>query len=67
MAFRGKMKTHRASAKRLKRTATGKLKRYHSGKSHMTGKLRPNRIRRLRKSTTVSAADMKRIDKMLPR
>lgn len=67
MAFRGKMKTHRASAKRLKRTGSGQLKRYHSGKSHMTGKLSPKRIRRLRKGTMVSASDMKRIDKMLPR
>nr|WP_072514430.1 50S ribosomal protein L35 [Ndongobacter massiliensis] len=67
MAYRGKAKTHRASAKRFKRTGTGALKRFQSGKSHMTGKLSPKRIRRLRKSRMVSASDMKRIDSMLPR
>ena len=67
MAYRGKAKTHRGSAKRFKRTGTGALKRFQSGKSHMTGKLSPKRIRRLRKSQLVSASDMKRIDSMLPR
>lgn len=33
-----KMKTHRASAKRFKRTASGKLKRFKAYKSHITGK-----------------------------
>ncbi len=67
MANKIKMKTHRASAKRFTRTGTGKLRRFHNGKSHLTAKLSPKRIRRLRKGTLVSAADMKRIDKMLPR
>ena len=30
----GKMKTHRASAKRFKRTGTGLLKRFKAFKSH---------------------------------
>lgn len=62
-----KMKTHRGSAKRFKRTGSGKLKRFRSGKSHMTGKYAAKRIRRLRKSALVSKGDMKRIDGMIPR
>lgn len=62
-----KMKTHRGSAKRFKRTATGKLKRYKAYKSHLTGKKSPKRIRNLRKGALVSKGDQKRIDSMLPR
>lgn len=61
-----KMKTHRGSAKRFKRTASGKLKRYKAYKSHITGKKSPKRIRNLRKSTLVSPGDQKRIDQMIP-
>lgn len=61
-----KMKTHRASAKRFKRTGTGKLKRYKAYKSHLTGKKSQSRIRNLRKSTLVSAGDQKRINQMIP-
>ena len=61
-----KMKTHRASAKRFKRTASGKLKRFSAYKGHLTGKKSPDRIRRLRKSGMVSKADIKRIDHMSP-
>ena len=61
-----KIKTHRASAKRFKRTASGQLKRFKAYKSHITGKKSQNRIRRLRKSTLVSASDMKRIGQMIP-
>lgn len=62
----GKMKTHRGSAKRFKRTGSGKLKRFKAYKSHITGKKSPKRIRNLRQSTTVSTADMKRIGNMIP-
>ncbi|WP_297377838.1 50S ribosomal protein L35 [uncultured Helcococcus sp.] len=61
-----KMKTHRGSAKRFKRTGTGKLKRFKAYKSHITGKKSQKRIRNLRKPTLVSKGDMKRIDKMIP-
>lgn len=63
----GKMKTHRGSAKRFKRTGTGKLKRMQSGVTHMTGKMSPKRKRKLRKSRLVSKGDQKRIDQMIPR
>ncbi|MBC7087681.1 50S ribosomal protein L35 [Vibrio parahaemolyticus] len=61
-----KMKTHRGSAKRFKRTATGELKRYKAYKSHKTGKKTSKRVRNLRKSTLVSASDKRRINSMLP-
>ncbi len=62
-----KMKTHRGSAKRFRRTGTGKLRRYKAYKSHLTGKKSPKRIRNLRKGALVSKGDQKRIDSMLPR
>lgn len=61
-----KMKTHRGSAKRFKRTGTGKLKRYKAFRSHLTGKKSQKRIRNLRKSTLVSKGDQRRIDSMIP-
>lgn len=63
----GKMKTHRGSAKRFKRTASGRLKRFKAYRSHLTGKKSAKRIRNLRKSGLVSKGDQRRIDAMLPR
>lgn len=60
-----KMKTHRASAKRFKRTASGKLKRFKAYKGHLTGKKSAKRVRNLRKGTLVSKGDQKRIDSMV--
>ena len=60
-----KLKTHRGAAKRFKRTGSGKLKRSHAYKSHLTGKKSQDRIRRLRKSTLVSGADHKRVESLL--
>lgn len=60
------MKTHRGAAKRFKRTGRGKFKRSRAFGSHLLGKKSPGRKRRLRRSTLVSAADQKRIEKMLP-
>lgn len=61
-----KNKTHRGTAKRFKRTGTGKLKRFQAFKSHLTGKKSAKRIRNLRKSSLVSKGDLKRIDQMIP-
>ncbi len=61
-----KMKTHRASAKRFKRTGSGKIRRFKAYKSHITGKKTSKRIRNLRKGTLVSPGDQNRIDKMIP-
>lgn len=63
----GKMKTHKGSAKRFKRTGTGKLRRMQMGVTHMTGKMSSKRKRNLRKSELVSKGDQKRIDQMIPR
>lgn len=62
----GKMKTHRGSAKRFKRTASGRIKRYKAYKGHLTGKKSAKRVRNLRKSALVSKADQRRIDSMIP-
>jgi large subunit ribosomal protein L35 len=61
-----KMKTNRSAAKRFKRTGTGKLRRRKAFKSHILTKKSTKRKRHLRKATLVSAADQKRIDKLLP-
>lgn len=61
-----KMKTHRASAKRFKRTGTGLIKRFKAYKSHKTGKKTAKRVRNLRKGTLVSKGDQRRIDSMIP-
>lgn len=62
----GKMKTHRASAKRFKWTGSGKIKRFFAYKGHLTGKKTAKRLRKLRKSSLVSKGDQKRIDHMIP-
>ena len=61
-----KNKTHRGTAKRFKRTGTGKLKRFKAFKIHLTGKKSAKRIRNLRKSSLISKGDLKRIDHMIP-
>jgi large subunit ribosomal protein L35 len=61
-----KLKTHRGAAKRFKMTATGKLLRMHSGKRHLLGTKAAKRMRKLKKLTQVSAADMPKTRQMLP-
>lgn len=61
-----KMKTHRATAKRVKRTASGLWKRAKGWKSHLLGHKSPKRKRRLRQLTIVSAADRTRMQRLLP-
>jgi len=62
-----KIKTHKGSQKRFKRTASGKLKRSHAYTSHLFANKSQKQKRKLRKSAMVSKGDMKRIDQMLPR
>ncbi len=60
-----KQKTHRASAKRFKITASGEWKRSHAYTSHrFHGKTKKQR-RQLSKSGLVNSSDMKRIKQML--
>lgn len=61
-----KMKTNRAAAKRLKRTASGKFKRHKANHSHILTKKSRKRKRRLRSSDLVSKADQKRMDRLMP-
>jgi large subunit ribosomal protein L35 len=61
-----KMKTKRAAAKRLKRTASGKLKRHSGWKSHLLEAKEPKRRRRLRKAGMISKADTPRIKVLVP-
>ena len=60
-----KMKTHRGSAKRFKKTGSGKLKRSHAYTSHLFANKSQKQKRKLRKSAVVSAGDFKRIKQIL--
>jgi large subunit ribosomal protein L35 len=61
-----KMKTKRGAAKRLKKTASGKLRRAGAWKQHkLEGKV-PKRRRRLRRSKPIAKADEKRLTVLVP-
>lgn len=60
-----KQKTHRGAAKRFKRTATGKVKRGHSMRSHLLTKKSTKRKRKLRKSGLVSKAFEKKMRELI--
>ncbi len=66
MAKKQKLKTHRGAAKRFKITATGKILRMHSGKRHLLGTKKANRMRRLKKLTQIHPADAGHVRRMLP-
>ena len=61
-----KIKTSSAAAKRFKKTATGKLKRYKAYKTHVLTKKSPKRKRNLRKATMTDASNFKNMKKILP-
>ena len=60
-----KVKTHRGSAKRFKRTGTGQLKRGRAYTSHLFANKSTKAKRHLRKASLVSSGDYKRIKQML--
>jgi len=60
-----KMKTNRGAAKRLRKTASGKIRRMRAYKSHMLTKKSQKRKRRLRTATLVAKADQKRVRRLL--
>ncbi|ASF40118.1 MULTISPECIES: 50S ribosomal protein L35 [Halobacillus] len=62
-----KMKTHKGSQKRFKKTGTGKVKRSHAFTSHLFANKSTKQKRKLRKDTLVSAGDYRRIKHMLPK
>jgi large subunit ribosomal protein L35 len=61
-----KLKTHKGAAKRLRLTATGKVKRGHSHARHILTKKTHKRKRNLDIDTLVSESDMERVKNMLP-
>ena len=61
-----KMKTHKGAAKRLKMTASGRLKRHKANHSHILTKKDRKRKRRLRSADMVDKADEKRTKRLLP-
>ena len=60
-----KMKTHRGAAKRVTKTASGKLKRKRAYHSHILEKKSTKRKRRLRSPALVSDPDAKVLKRML--
>jgi large subunit ribosomal protein L35 len=60
-----KMKTHRATAKRLRRTGSGKIVRERSNFRHILEKKSSKRKRRLSKTVTLARADERRARKLL--
>ncbi|MBU1036293.1 MAG: 50S ribosomal protein L35 [bacterium] len=61
-----KMKTHKSSAKRFKVSSSGKIIRSKAYKSHILTKKTAKRKRNLRKDTTVSSAEVKKVKVLLP-
>lgn len=60
------MKTHKSSAKRFKVSSSGKIIRSKAYKSHILTKKTAKRKRNLRKDTTVSSAEVKKVKVLLP-
>jgi large subunit ribosomal protein L35 len=61
-----KMKTKRGAAKRLRKTASGKLKRSQGWKRHKLEGKAPGRRRRLRKGAMVAKVDEPRLKAIVP-
>jgi large subunit ribosomal protein L35 len=62
-----KMKTHSGAKKRIKVTATGKLRRGQAFTNHLLEKKSAKRKRKLGRETNVSAADAPMIKRLLGR
>lgn len=60
-----KQKTHKGTAKRIKVTGKGTLRREQAGKRHLNEKLSSKRRRRLSGTTDVAPADVKRAKRLL--
>jgi large subunit ribosomal protein L35 len=61
-----KMKTKRGAAKRLRKTAGGRLKRSRGWKRHKLEGKSPKRRKRLRKSALVNKVDEPRLKAIVP-
>jgi large subunit ribosomal protein L35 len=60
-----KMKTHKGTAKRFRKTGSGKLVRQQANRRHIMEKKPTKRTRRLDGRTDVAAADVPRIKRLL--
>ncbi len=61
-----KIKTHRGLAKRVKVTATGKIKRSRAFHSHLLSSKSPKRKRNLAKTVVVHSANAKNLKNLIP-
>ncbi len=61
MAKKLKQKTHKGLAKRIRVSATGKLKRSSAGSSHLMSHMNGNQVRKLRSGKLVSSAHRKKL------
>ena len=61
-----KIKTNRGANKRVRVTASGKLKRKHAFKSHIVATKTTKQKRQLRRSNTIDASNMKAFSQLLP-
>ena len=61
-----KLKTNRGARKRFRKTSTGKFVRSHANKSHILTKKNRKRKRKLRKSTVISEANVRQVNRLLP-
>jgi large subunit ribosomal protein L35 len=61
-----KIRTNRATAKRFKKTGSGKIKRHSSHMRHILNKKASKRKRQLRQATLVCKVDAPRISKLIP-
>jgi large subunit ribosomal protein L35 len=61
-----KIKTHRGMAKRVKVTASGKVKRSRAFHSHLLSSKTPKRKRNLSQTVMVHSTNEKNIKKMVP-
>ncbi|HJC29157.1 MAG TPA: 50S ribosomal protein L35 [Candidatus Dietzia intestinipullorum] len=60
-----KMKTHKGTAKRFRKTGTGKLVRQQANRRHIMEKKPSKRTRRLDGRTDVAEADVPRVKRLL--
>ena len=60
-----KAKTHSGASKRFRKTGTGKIVREKANRRHLLEYKSSRRTRRLEGRTEVSAADKKRVNKLL--
>jgi large subunit ribosomal protein L35 len=62
-----KQKTHKASKKRFRLTATGKVKHRQAGTSHLLSRMETKRKRKLRGTDVLDSVEAKRIRTLLGR